>query len=329
MNQFIRKGGRLVITLMPRNKEIRQKDKKPDDSKQSEQETDSKDQNTENSEQDKKEPAECEKDESKESLSAEKSDDDKHIQFKDWLGLNVSYVPISDSSLANLSPDADVSGLPESISCHTSICFTNLAKEWNVIYERNGNPVIIEKKIGKGTFVLSALTYFVSNEAMKKERHPKLLTWLIGKKQTIIFDEYHHSIIQSSGIAVLVRQYQLHWLYAGLLILAGLFIWKNSLSLVPPYVFEEKNAGATLAKGKGSASGLINLLRRNISKRNILNECLKEWEKTYKGNQSRIKIKRAEEKINQAKTDKSSEQRDIVRVYNEICKMMKEKYTDK
>ena len=83
-------------------------------------------------------------------------------------------------------------------------------------------------------------SYFVSNEAMAKDRHADLLAWLIGPDKNVVFDEAHFGIVETSGVAVLMRKYRLHGLAAGLMLLAGLFIWKNSTSLVPPLTDEKQ-----------------------------------------------------------------------------------------
>ncbi len=78
-------------------------------------------------------------------------------------------------------------------------------------------------------------SYFVSNEAMEKDRHADLLAWLVGANRNVVFDEAHFGIVETSGVAMLMRKYRLHGLAAGLLLLAGLFIWKNASRLVPPH----------------------------------------------------------------------------------------------
>src|SRR5205823_1940371 len=62
--------------------------------------------------------------------------------------------------------------------CHTILYFIDLSHAWQIIYERAGHAVMIERKMGKGSIVLSADSYFLSNEAMSKERHPELIAWL-------------------------------------------------------------------------------------------------------------------------------------------------------
>jgi hypothetical protein len=74
-----------------------------------------------------------------------------------------------------------------------------------------------------------------------------------------------------------MRQYRLHGLAAGLILLAGLFIWKNSLSLAPPHTDPEQQI---YVAGKDAAAGFVNLLRRSIAPRDLLGTCFAEWKKS-------------------------------------------------
>jgi hypothetical protein len=153
--------------------------------------------------------------------------------------------------------------------------------------------VVIERSFGTGSVVMATDSYFVSNEAMAKDRHADLLAWLVGANNNVVFDESHFGIVETSGVAVLMRQYRLHGLAAGLILVAALFIWKNSTSLVPPYVDEKKE---DFVAGKDSASGFVNLLRRNIAPRDLLATCFAEWKKSgaSAGNISPARLQQAE-----------------------------------
>ena len=146
-----------------------------------------------------------------------------------------------------------------------------------MIYARGTNAVVIERKFGKGSVVIASDSFFVSNEAMLKDRHADLLAWLVGANRTVVFDEAHLGMSESPGVAALMRKYRLHGLAAGLLLLAGLFIWKNSTSLMPPHA---DGRSEDFVAGKDAASGFVNLLRRNIPPRDVFATCFAEWKKT-------------------------------------------------
>ena len=170
--------------------------------------------------------------------------------------------------------------MPAQLAIHTSLCFTNLTNGWTTIYQRDKKaPVVVERKFGAGTVVLVADSYPFSNEAMFKDRSAPLLAWLLGSGRDAIFDEAHLGIVEQPGMATLMRRYQLHGLIFSLLAVAGLFIWKNSVSLVPPHTEAEAEAGPVVA-GRDSASGFVNLVRRGISPADIINVCFAEWKKS-------------------------------------------------
>src|ERR1041385_90130 len=62
-------------------------------------------------------------------------------------------------------------------------------------------------------------------------------------------------------------KYRLHGVAAGLVLLAGLFIWKNAFSLVPAHASEQRRE---YIAGKDAATGFVNLLRRSIHPRDLL-----------------------------------------------------------
>ena len=183
--------------------------------------------------------------------------------------------------------------LPDVLQWHSGIVFTNLGPLWHVIYARGTNAVIIERKFGDGSVVMATDSYFISNEAMTKDRHADLLAWLIGPNKNIVFDEAHFGIVETSGVATLVRKYRLEGLEAGLILLAVLFIWKNSLSLVPPLADNKRENFVT---GRDSATGFVNLLRRSVARRDILATCFAEWKKStaQKGKISTSRFQQAE-----------------------------------
>lgn len=173
---------------------------------------------------------------------------------------------------------ADGYNLPGTMSWHSHFYFRIRDTEWDEVYAVEGRPVLIERDFGRGKIILSSDTYFASNEAMLKERHPDLLSWIIGENRNVLFDETHHGIIERPNLAALARKYHLHGLFTAFLFLAALFIWKNSTSFMPPVKNrEEENIQVS---SKDYLSGLVNLLRRNIQRGDIVDVCFHEWTRT-------------------------------------------------
>lgn len=216
--------------------------------------------------------------------------------------------------------------IPESVSWHTALRFSGLDPAWRVIYDADDQPVLIERPWRLGSLVLSADSYLLSNEAMRSERRPELLTWLLGPSTKVLFDETHLGIEEEPGLVALARTYRLQGLLAGLLLLAGLFVWKNSLSFVPPYDDNTGGSANDLVVGQDSTAGLVQLLRRNISARDILNVCFAEWKKSHARGRADWddKLKRMEKVVEQ-ESARPAKTRDPVGSYQSLSRILTER----
>jgi hypothetical protein len=74
-----------------------------------------------------------------------------------------------------------------------------------------------------------------------------------------------------------MRQYRLQGVLLALALLAVLFIWKNSLPLVPPPPGEPDEDRSALVRGEEASAGFASLLRRGIAPADILFTCFAEW----------------------------------------------------
>jgi hypothetical protein len=213
--------------------------------------------------------------------------------------------------------------LPAELDWHSGIVFSGLSPAWKRIYARGMNAVVVERDFGRGGIVIVTDSYFLSNEAMVRDRHADLLSWLIGPNRIVIFDEAHLGVVERPGVAALTRKYRLQWLLAGLIVLAGLFIWKNSVSLVPPRTVEERKE---YIAGKDAAAGFDGLLRRGIVPRDLLALCFGEWKKSaaQTGKYSKGRIQQAEAAF-ETERALAAKDRDPVRAYRTIAKILQTK----
>ncbi len=213
----------------------------------------------------------------------EESDPNPPVSFdevaKRW-GFGFDYLPpdkekksprraVLADEKAKLEPD---------ISWHTELYFSDLKPEWRVLYRCAEKPVVIERRFGRGSIVLAADSFFLSNEAMRAERLPKLLAWTFDGPSALVFDEEHHGVRDDPGIASLARKYHLQGVVAGILLIALLFVWKNAVRFIPAYADDIGDGG--VVAGKESAEGFVNLLRRTIKPSEILPVCIAEWRKS-------------------------------------------------
>jgi hypothetical protein len=168
--------------------------------------------------------------------------------------------------------------LPKQLLWHSPLWFKEVDAAWKSIYTRVDQPVLLERTMGKGSIVLSSDTFLLSNEALRDEPNGALLAWIVGPNHRVIFDEAHFGIRESQGIMVLLRRYRLHLLLSVFVVLAILYLWKQSFSLVPP---RDTGLEAEEQTGKDVASGLVNLLRRSIPPGQLLSVCVREWQQAF------------------------------------------------
>lgn len=319
-NAMMRKGVRVVVALIPRNL-----DPLPAKAADAGDEDEAADRKTPP---EKKEVPKDGKDKGKKTDGDGKPELPAHpaprTSLAEWLGVSLVDKPLHDSDRAALNAVIAAAGLglPESLSCHTSACFTDMAPGWTLLYEREGHPVMIERRIGKGSIVLSTLAFFSSNEGLRNERAAALLTWLLGGRKAVIFDETHLGLEESPGVATLMRKYGLFWLIAGLLLLAALYVWQNAFSLVPPYDAADLRRETAAESGRDSLSGLVTLLRRNLSAPALLDACLAEWKASVPRARTRPDLVLKMSSIAALEKDRPLPRRRLADAYNAICRLL-------
>jgi len=250
------------------------------------------------------------------------------VSIKKHWGFEFAYndnllVQDSDEQYPSLEANSLRPGLPAVISWHTNLYFELFDDSWQTLYAVDDNPVIIERPMGQGSIVLCADSFFISNEAQRSERHPQLLVYLLGGHRDVIFDESHFGIYKQPGVAGLLRHYRFHWFFGALALVALLFVWKNTVYFVPPRP-EDITGGAAVVSEKDYSQGLIALLRRNIRRRNILQICGQEWERTFKHDR-RLTPGAVEQmkRILQTESESSKKKSDPVAGYQKISNLLK------
>jgi hypothetical protein len=355
VERFLLDGGRLVVTLDPefirKHKwdEETEKDKKDEkdsakeDGGAKKEETASKEESAEKNEapekKDEAEPKKVdpEKSDAKETASEKpgskkdskkrkkkrKDYDSDYVSLADKWGLRLEQKSASPDG-KSIARNVSASGLPGEYPWHGDVVIKDPGPEWTVLYKNDAGPVIAERKRGAGTIVIVTDSYLVSNEALVKDRQPALLAWLAGSGTSIVFDEAHHGIMESPGIASLARKYRLYGGAAALLILAGLFIWKNSSSLSPTRA--TGRAASDVIEGRNASAGFISLLRRNIPIDRILDVCMDEWRKSFsRSSKYTPKEKSAVEAIVQAEAVLPPRDRNAADAYEKIRKTLHRK----
>jgi hypothetical protein len=247
------------------------------------------------------------------------------VSIKKHWGIGAAFkenLPVKDDKHLALEATSTRKDLPPVISWHTNLYFELLDSAWQTLYSYEGLPLIVERPFGKGSILVCADSYFLSNEALWSERHPQLLVWLIGAHAKIIFDEAHFGIYKQPSVAQLILRYRFHWFFVALAVLALLFVWKSAAYFVPPSA-DDGLTGAEVVSEKDYTQGLIALLRRNIAGNQILQVCAREWEQTFKKSKHirGITLERIRDLIGTG-TAGLKKSKDPVREYREISKVI-------
>ncbi len=212
---------------------------------------------------------------------------------------------------------------PLELAWHSPMVFSELQAAWQTIYARGAWPVLIEKRHGRGSIVLLADSYLLSNEALRLDRQPELLAWLVGRGPTVIFDETHLGIIKNPGVMALARKYRLHGLFIGLALLASLVVWKNALTFVPEQVESTVELPRDQVGGRDSTAGFVNMLRRSVTAPNLSRVCFEQWKAAHAREKAPGKFERMEA-IVQAEEARPPRDRDPVRAYQQLARIWNE-----
>jgi hypothetical protein len=251
----------------------------------------------------------------------------KSVSLKERWGLDFALIDLGRDEEGTYEPasvfNTEDMGLSKRLHWHSGIVLTNLANSWKTVYVRGGrHPVVAERSFFNGSVVIATDSYFLSNEAMLEDRQAALLSWLVGPNKKVIFDEAHFGIMETPGVTALMRRYRLQWLGLGLFLLTGLFIWKNASSLAPPHVEPHSENSIT---GKESTAGFLNLLRRNISSKQLLSMCFAEWKKTAAAKHSAQRRQEAEQAF---QAEQSSSSPNAMGAYKRIHQILEIRKTE-
>ncbi|MBI1321089.1 MAG: hypothetical protein GC168_19365 [Candidatus Hydrogenedens sp.] len=213
--------------------------------------------------------------------------------------------------------------LPESVAWWSGLYFEEPDENWQVVFNCEDHPVIIERPWGQGSIVICSDTYFMSNEAMKKDRHPELLAWLAGDSDTIIFDEAHLGLEQAPGVAGLLRRFRFEGIVLAFIVCGALLAWQGMSSLLPRR--DRVRDDDRHERGREATAGLEALLRRSVPRAGLLSQCLQEYEATLDpGSPKRSRAARARDLARHAESPGMT-QEELVNTYRRIRAVLSER----
>jgi hypothetical protein len=191
----------------------------------------------------------------------------------------------------NSESDDNATGIPHKTALYFSPSRSAPEAKWRTITSdpSDQRAETIEKTFGKGTIVLVADTYPLSNEGLREARDAGLIARIAGAATHITFDENHFGVSETGSVTKLMRRYRLQGAVVILIVAAALFLWRSASSLLPPrgapFESQFKASGALgtsqrAIAGRDSVEGLAALLHRGVPEKQLLDACFAEWSKS-------------------------------------------------
>jgi hypothetical protein len=182
-----------------------------------------------------------------------------HREIEQRWHVKLEYVPGSDATSSAVPRD-------------TALFFTAATEEWRRLEGHNA----IERTFGRGSIVLAADTFALSNEGLRDARDPAFVAALAGPATHILFDENHFGVVETGSVTTLMRKYHLEGAVAMLALAAALFLWRSGSSFLPA----RETRGDAAVAGRDSMEGMTALLVRGVPEKNLLNACFAEWSRS-------------------------------------------------
>ena len=216
--------------------------------------------------------------------------------------------------------------LPEAMTCHTRLRFAGVELPWRTVYGDRDGAVLMERPFATGRIVLAAESYPFSNQALRDDPQPGLVSWIVGDRKRVVFDESHLGVTERSGVMTLLRRYRLGGVYVALLVLGVLIIWRGSTSFLPRHNEQEEARAGQVATGRDAATGLVNLLHRSIPRGELPKQCVRLLQQTpaAKRHDFQDKLQPVRKRL-QEEQQRPLRKRDVLACYNDIRKELERK----
>lgn len=237
---------------------------------------------TPNAEERKKEREKKEADAKKRAERAGRKEKRKWIETAEEWELTMKVRALMPAHGAAMHAAGADESLPASLPWPSDLYFVPKAgSPWRVIYRRSGEPVVIERALGRGRIVLMANAYVLSNEAVHKDRGTAFLTWLVGNQRRATFVESALGVREETGVGHLARRYGLGGALALLLLLGALYLWQRAVAFYP--VRDDVGSLGEVALRHEPAAGMTALLRRSLGRATLLTTCVQHWREARRG----------------------------------------------
>ena len=164
--------------------------------------------------------------------------------------------------------------LPATLAWNSTLVLAGAPDSGGILYERDGNPVLVETTVGRGVLVVATDDSWLGNRALRDARATAVVLAALGDPRRVLFEETHLGVAAGGGVMVLARRYGLSGAFAGLVALALLFVWRAQSPLAPriPEAPAEEDED-----GRDAAAGLVALLERGLPRAQLVETCLAAW----------------------------------------------------
>ena len=236
---------------------------------------------------------------------------------KEW-GITFKHRWLFSSQPGAQRTDEAPADLPAQVAWQSDVHFTVPAGSGGrVLYRRAGEPVLVEKAVGRGSVVLLADAYCLSNEAMDRDRATALLAYLVGGHRQVTFVESTLGVLEDNGLGSLARRYGLGGALALCVLLGLLYAWRRLVPFLPSPT--PAPGGRTETLTYEPAAGLTGLLHRSLGGTAVLAACVEEWRKARRaGGGSEAATQRLE-----SAWQSRDPQQPVLATYNALARALK------
>jgi len=143
--------------------------------------------------------------------------------------------------------------------------------EWKCLDGERTSCWFAEKALGKGKVRAMADGSVLRNGELHHERDTATIARAFAGGLPVVFDESHLGVNETGGVGVLLSRYRLFPAVGLMLFAAMLFVWRNSVSLLP----EREPVSAAMTPQP--AASLRTLLAQRIPSGKLLEALATEW----------------------------------------------------
>ena len=153
------------------------------------------------------------------------------------------------------------------------------AELWSPVYQIEDEVVAAQRQLGAGRIVVLTDDYLFSNEALLKHRFTPLLTWVLGGRSQLIFEETHLGVAERAGVATLMRRYGLEGFALAFAGLMALVVWRGASPMLPP--FGGRARDQVIRSEHSIEAGLGDLIQRSLPTGDLPRQAFESWQQSF------------------------------------------------